>query len=107
MTREDRIARNEALFREVNERVVQVTDPGADERIDFLCECGDGDCAQTIALTRRQYEDVRSDPALFAVVPGHVVPTVEDIVAEGDGFQVVRKHLDQRDIVTQTDPRSP
>lgn len=106
MNREDRIAHNEALFREVNERVVQVTDPGGGERVDFLCECGDPDCTATIALTRRQYEELRSDATFFAVVYGHVAPTVEDVVVIGDGFQIVRKHPDQRDIARQTDPRS-
>jgi hypothetical protein len=38
---DDRIALNEALFREVNERMKDVLAPSPDERIDFLCECGD------------------------------------------------------------------
>ena len=38
--RSDRLARNETMFRSVNERVEEVVQPGPQEEIDFLCECG-------------------------------------------------------------------
>jgi hypothetical protein len=36
-SREERIAKNEAVFREVNERISDITDH--EELIEFLCEC--------------------------------------------------------------------
>jgi hypothetical protein len=48
--REARIARNEALFREVNERVKEISD-ASEGRVDFLCECGDDQCTASISLT--------------------------------------------------------
>jgi hypothetical protein len=39
-----------------------------------------------------EYEELRSEPDRFAVVPGHAVPTdVEEVVAHGTGWEMVRK----------------
>jgi hypothetical protein len=100
------IARNEALFREVNERVEEVSAPRPLEAIDFLCECGDANCTKTIALLPHEYEETRSDPLLFAVAPGHEIDDVEDVVAETERFRTVRKREDAAGIARQTDPRS-
>jgi hypothetical protein len=104
--REERIARNEALFREVNERVKEVSDAESGERIDFLCECGDARCTESIPMTRAEYERLRSDPLLFGVKPGHVIADAEDVVAVGDRFQMVRKFRDEGVIARATDPRA-
>jgi hypothetical protein len=42
----------------------------------------------------------------FAVLPGHVLPEVEDVVFESDRFQVVRKHAEEQEIARATDPRA-
>jgi hypothetical protein len=102
----DRLARNEAMFRSVNERVEEVVQPGPDEEIDFLCECGNAECTGKVTLTRREYEQVRSDATQFAVVSGHEIPEIEQIVLRTDRFLVVRKHPEETDIAQQTDPRS-
>jgi hypothetical protein len=104
--REERIARNEALFREVNERVREVSDAGPAELIGFLCECGDARCTESISLTRAEYERLRSDPLLFGVKPGHAIADAEDVVDVDDRFQMVRKHRDEGVIARATDPRS-
>jgi hypothetical protein len=103
--REDRIARNETLFREVNERVQEVSPDSSQERTDFLCECGDETCTESISLSRDEYERLRSDPLTFGVKPGHVIPDVEYIVEEGERFHVVRKHEEEGRIARATDPR--
>ena len=103
--REEVIARNEVLFREVNERVREVSVEATSNPIDFLCECGNGDCTETIPLTRSEYERVRSDPTLFVVKPGHGVPDLEHVVLEDERFQVVRKHEEEAHIARETDPR--
>ena len=104
--RSDRIARNEAMFRSVNERVEQVVQPGPDEEIDFLCECGDSACIETVTLTREAYEQVRTDGAQFVVVPGHEIPQIETVVSRADGFLIVRKLPGEAGIAQETDPRS-
>jgi hypothetical protein len=104
--RTDRLARNETMFRSVNERVEEVVQPGPEEQIDFLCECGDSDCGEKMTLTRQEYEQVRADGAQFAVYPGHEIPQIEEVVLRAEGFFVVRKHPHEAEIAEETDPRS-
>lgn len=106
----DRIARNEALFRQVNERVKDVTDAFADldrSPVDFVCECGNQDCTQPVSLTLAEYEQVRSVPTHFVVVPDHVIRAVEVVVRSGEGYAVVEKLPSEASIAHETDPRSP
>ena len=90
---EKRLALNEALFRETNERLEErVQDTvGAEDELEILCECGNLDCSERILLAREKYVAVRSDPAQFAVKPGHEIADVEAVVARSDRFEVVRK----------------
>ena len=108
--REDQIARNEALFRNVNERVRDLAASFASEAepepVAFVCECGSSVCAATIVLTVGEYEQVRSDPAQFMVVSGHETPDVEVVVARHEGYDVVRKYADESRIAIETNPRA-
>lgn len=104
--RKDRLARNETLFREVNERVEEINVGAGLDFIEFLCECGDADCTEAVSLTQSEYEQIRADPLLFVVLPGHAVPEVENIVSGSDRFQVVRKQQEEAHIARATDPRS-
>jgi hypothetical protein len=47
-------ARNEALWREVNERIKLVAETSSD--MEFLCECADMECTETIKLSIAEYE---------------------------------------------------
>src|SRR5262245_23963281 len=106
--REERVARNETLFREVNERIKQVNVGLATaELTDFLCECGDESCTQPISLSMAEYEAVRSEPTHFAIVEGHVVPDVERVLVSNERYTVVEKvDPDAVRIVEAEDPRS-
>jgi hypothetical protein len=100
----ERLARNQVLFREVNERLREmIGDSGAPTK--FLCECSNPDCAETITLDLEEYEAVRSSPNLFAVVPGHEIATIERVVRETETFKLVEKTIGARYAV-ETDPRS-
>ena len=104
--RKYQIARNEALFREVNERVQEVSEDRATLTTDFVCECGDATCTKTVALQDEEYEHVRADPRLFAIVPGHEIPDVEELVSQNERFSIVRKHVEEAVIAQWTDPRT-
>jgi hypothetical protein len=104
--RKHQITRNEALFREVNESVREVSGGGPRETTEFLCECGDEACTETIELRNDEYESVRADPLLFVIVRGHEIAEVEDLMARNERFDVVRKHESEGVIARQTDPRS-
>lgn len=108
MSREERIGMNEAVFRDVNERIQDVANSFdlTSEPLDLICECGDASCVARISLTRDAYEEMRSDPQLFAVAPGHVAPDVEQVVANHSGYDVVRKYKGvPAEIAQKTDPR--
>jgi hypothetical protein len=104
-SREDRIAKNEVIFREVNERVREVM-PSDNGGIDFLCECGYEDCVEQITLTTQEYEHVRDDPVQFFVKPGHAIPDVEEVMEENDRFLLVKKHVEEQEIARRADPRA-
>jgi hypothetical protein len=107
--RERRIGLNEAVFREVNERLRKLADrfDPAGRPMDMVCECGNVRCDERIRLTPAEYEELRADPRLFAIVPGHEKDDVEDVVDHRDGYDVVRKHSGEPTRVARaTDPRS-
>jgi 5-bromo-4-chloroindolyl phosphate hydrolysis protein len=91
--REVRAARNQALFRAVNEQIKTINDAVATLTGSFAisCECADTNCIETLELSPEQYEAVRAEPRQFAVLPGHVYPDVENVVRESNGFVVVEK----------------
>ena len=107
--REERLGANEALFREVNERVAEVTEQfiAGETHVDFNGECGDRDCAEQIAMTVVEYEAVRAAATHFAVVPGHEVPDIERVVARQQNYVVVKKEdPDAKEVALETDPRT-
>ena len=92
--RAKRLARNEDRFRDANERLERVVAEGGTAnggRVEFLCECADRDCVESISLTLAEYRRVRSDGTWFVVRPGHQLQDVEDVVARGDGYVIVAK----------------
>ena len=103
-SRKARIARNEALFREVNERVKDLTP--SEGGVEFICECGDEQCIDRVRLSADEYERVRSDPVEFFVKPGHEILKVEEVVEEHDHYLIVRKHVEEQVIARQSDPRA-
>jgi hypothetical protein len=109
--REERLAKNEIVFRDVNERIEDMAVAQAqllrDERdLGFLCECSNVDCTLRLRLTLTDYEQARSDPAQFVVALGHELPEIEEVVSIGDGYQVVRKQGAAAVIAEESDPRS-
>lgn len=88
---EERAARNESLFREVNDQVVALAWHATDETVGFVCECSDADCAERLHVPLGVYQDVRSNPRRFIVVPGHERVELETVVDRNDGYTVVEK----------------
>ena len=92
--REKRLVENEAMFREINERIEAIAasqGPEDGHLYEFLCECSNRDCTLRVELTVSVYESVRRESTQFLVAPGHELPEIEDVVSRGVGFQVVRK----------------
>jgi hypothetical protein len=106
-SREERLARNEVLFRELNETIQAIAHAqGSDPHVyEFICECSNIDCTLLLPLTLQVYENTRGEPDLFLVAPGHDLPEIEDVVQEHADFQVVRKRGAAAALATLTDPR--
>ncbi len=106
----ERAAKNEVLFRDVNERVREIDEAQAEfgrgGTWEFLCECVRVDCLEPISLTPSEYELVRSNATHFAVAPGHVDRAIERIVYESERFFVVEKREAEQATVRATDPRA-
>src|SRR3954452_20244848 len=99
-----RAAGNQSVFREVNERIIEISDRWSSPPA-FVCECQSPQCAETISLTPDEYEAIRSDPGCFLVAHGHDVPEVEEIVSSTDRFVIVRKLGAGHDVAIRFDPR--
>src|SRR3978361_2291529 len=92
---EARLARNEVMFRAINERIRELAARFAQtpsDSLGFVCECSDETCVERVHLTTEQYDDVRAIPARFVVRPGHeATPLVERVIYRSDEFVIVRK----------------
>jgi hypothetical protein len=107
--RERRVGRNEALFREVNDRIERVTETlqVTTDTLRILCECGNAACTEQITVPVSEYERVRSDSELFFVRDGHEQPEVEHIVERHGDYNVVRKEPgDAAGMAHDLDPRN-
>lgn len=103
---EERRARNEAVFRDANERIEERLNDLSlvHGRSPFLCECDDETCTVVLRLTLGEYEHVRERPDRFVVAHGHPAANGRP-VEEHDGFVVVEKHGTAAEIARETDPR--
>jgi hypothetical protein len=87
-----RKARNQALFREVNERIAELaahfevaSGPQA-----FVCECSKLGCTELLLLPAAAYHRLRDDPTTFLVLTGHEDLDHETVVERTAGYLLVR-----------------
>ena len=105
--RDERVGKNQVLFREVNERIEEATTRAAfDGPTVFVCECGSEQCSEPLELTLAQYEAIRAHPTHFAILRGHEIEDVERVVDEDERFVVVKKLARAGEIAAANDPRS-
>ena len=96
-------AKNQSLFREVNERIEELRPH--DMLIEFACECIETDCAASLSLSDDEYEDVRRFPTHFIVFPGHERDEVERVVVQNDRYAIVEKFGAAGPAAVRLDPR--
>lgn len=84
-----RRGRNEALFREVNDRIADMSTTS--DLVDFICECSDKACLHTFTVDMEMYRHVREHDRRFLVTPGHVDHEVEAVVGTWSDFVIVEK----------------
>ncbi len=104
-TREERLAKNEVLFRSMNESIEQQAIHFGGDDYEFVCECSSHTCLDMVPLTLSQYEHIRADGTRFFVVPGHANVEVERVVETNPRYHVVEKHGAAGVIANFSDPR--
>jgi hypothetical protein len=105
---EERAARNEALFREVNEQARSLSALPPSTRANelmIICECSDDRCTERLSLPIPDYEAVRAHPRRFVVVPGHE-NDFERVVDRPHGCVIVEKEGQAGEVAERTDPRT-
>lgn len=91
MPRIKRKARNQALFREVNERIAELSarlDGGATQG--FICECSQAGCTEIVTVPVETYARVRNDSTLFLLVAGHQDADHEVVVEDVGSYLIVQ-----------------
>ena len=91
---EERRAKNENLFRRINDGIEEVVEHSRvvqSSPVVFVCECSDPNCTTALEMTLEEYKDVRRNGNRFLVAPGHEDPEVERVVDENPRFAIVEK----------------
>jgi hypothetical protein len=105
--RDERLAKNELLFRMLNENIVGLAGTlGGETPYEFICECAAVGCFEQLVLTLREYEAVRVDATHFLVKRGHEDLAVERVVSSHAGYFVVEKQGVARLTALEDDPRA-
>lgn len=104
-----RMAENEVVFRQANERVTKsVAETKAvaaeegqqatvhnidDEPLFFVCECSNDTCRKRISMSLNEYEQCHQYKSQFVVFPGHNVSEIERIMKQTKKYMVVQKYM--------------
>lgn len=104
MSREERIAENEAFCRDLNRSKDDWLRSGL-QAAGFRCECWRIDCGVRLRLSSEEWREVRSRPERFAVAPDHVAtevePGVEEVVKKYEHFWIVEKRGEAGEIAAE------
>jgi hypothetical protein len=105
--REERLAKNEDLFRSLNENISGLAGTlGGETPYEFICECSTSGCFERILMTLREYEHVREDGTRFLVKDGHEDIEIEQVVAVHPGYVLVEKDGVAGLVALEGDPRA-
>lgn len=110
--RRERQAKNEMLFRSLNERIEQLGDELLNQDVgerawDFVCECQNIHCTEPVVLTTTEYEAVRENARHFVVAPApeHVDTNIENVVDMSSRYWIVEKTDESGELAEADDPR--
>ena len=105
----ERVARNQATFREANEGIQEAARKyHVDGSLPVICECSDPSCVELLRLKLAEYEAVRATPTHFIHAPGHHRAGEEwgNVLEQRDGYEIVEKVGDAASVARSLDPRS-
>lgn len=106
--RQERLAKNESLFRELNENINSLASGlgSRDDSFEFICECSTSGCFERLSLTLAEYEQIRQDGTHFLLKEGHEDIEIELVIARRDGYVVVGKDGVAGLVADADDPRA-
>jgi len=101
------VARNNATFREANEKIRDAAADAPPGLVPFICECADPGCTDIVRLSLRDYEHIRAQPTRFLNAAGHEASAGRhvEVVEQRDGYVVVEKVGEAAAIVKSLDTR--
>lgn len=103
---EKRMAENEVIFRQYNEKIQQgfdnlnelATQTGQtdhsyyeDDSLHFLCECSDENCRLRVQLRPSRYNEIHERRDHFVIVCGHETQSIEKVIGKETDFCIVEK----------------
>jgi hypothetical protein len=92
MPRQARKARNQELFRQVNDTIADLDLlRGDDDVLALICECIKLGCTESVDVPVSVYATLRNERTTFLVRRGHEDPEHEAVVADHGSFLVVRE----------------
>jgi hypothetical protein len=104
--RQERLAKNESLFRDLNENISDLASTlGGTAPFEFICECSTSGCYERLSLTLAEYERVRQDGTHFLLADGHEDIEIEQVVSDHGTFVVVEKDGVAGLVADDDDPR--
>jgi hypothetical protein len=86
-----RTAKNDDLYREVNERIRGIGLGDGTDYLAFVCECSRIGCTDVVDATVDEYLLARASATRYIVLPGHVDPAVEQVVVSTMRYAIVEK----------------
>lgn len=102
----ERAARNETVFREINERIEAGAEMHGIKAPELVhCECDRSGCFEMLELRPAAYREVLARRYCFVIAPGHANPHIERIVEEHDGYCVVEKIGEAREALDKQHPQ--
>jgi hypothetical protein len=105
--RQERLAKNESLFRTLNENINGLASGlGGREPFEFICECSTSGCFERLSLTVEEYERVRQDGTHFLVADGHEDIEIEQVIGHRNGYVIVEKDGVAGLVAEDDDPRA-
>lgn len=102
---EQRAARNESLFREVNQNIARLEEQHGDTTTApvFVCECANEGCTERLKVDPETFRRVRMDSRRFLVIPGHEDPQLERVVETHADYLIVEKTGTAGQVAEQTE----
>ena len=105
--RQERLAKNESLFRTLNENISGLASTlGGREPFEFICECSTSGCFERLQLTLPEYERIRQDGTHFLLADGHEDIEIEQVIARHTEYVVVEKDGVAGLVAEDDDPRA-